>query len=266
MPVANGLYYFFHESRQIEKKLSPLVLIHGAGGNSLSFPPQIRRMEAGDIYALDLPGHGQSQGLGRQSIEEYADEVAAWMKALKIRRAIFAGVSMGSAIALTLALKYPRKARGLALIGAGARLRVSPQILDTAGGESTFEAAVDLVNQNCFSADAPPSLLELSKRQLMEMRPPTLLGDFLACNEFNVMERLPEIKTSTLILCGAQDKMTPLKYSQYLKDNLPKAQLRVLENAGHLAMLEQPDVVAELLKAFVESMPVRARKKNVEQA
>ncbi len=262
MPIAAGLYYFFHQPQDKAKKRPPLILIHGAGGTHLSWTPQIRRMELGRIYALDLPGHGQSDGVGRQSVEEYAEDVAAFMKELKIGSAVLAGVSMGSAIALALALKYPRKVRGLALLGSGARLRVAPQILETAGNPNTFESAVELINANCFSENVPPALLELSKKQMMEIRPPVLLGDFLACDAFNAMEDLPRVKQPALILCGAEDKMTPVKYSQYLKDNLANARMQVIENAGHLAMAEQPDVVAEALKAFVESLPSRTRKKK----
>jgi len=143
---------------------------------------------------------------------------------------------------------------------------VAQSILDTVGNAATFEAAVDFINANCFSENVSPSLLELSKKQMMEIRPPVLLGDFLACNTFNVVERLPEIKIPTLTICGAEDKMTPVKYSQYLKDALPRAQMRVVENAGHLVMAEQPEVVADLLKSFVESIPVRTRKKKEVEA
>jgi pimeloyl-ACP methyl ester carboxylesterase len=95
---------------------------------------------------------------------------------------------------------------------------------------------------------------------MMEIRPPVLLGDFLACNEFNLMEQLPRIKPPTVLICGAEDKMTPVKYSEFLREAISGAQLHIVENAGHLVMLEQPDVVADLLKQFVESIPPRVRK------
>lgn len=262
MPLAAGMYYFFHETKDNTVKRPALILIHGAGGNHLSWAPQIRRMDVGKIYALDLPGHGKSEGVGRHSVDEYVEDVVTFMKELKIGSAVIAGVSMGSAVALKLALKYPRKVRGLGLIGSGAKLRVASEILETAGNSNTFEAAVDLVNANCFSANVAPALLQLSKRHLMEVRPPVLLGDFLACNEFNIIEQLPRIKQRAVIICGAEDRMTPVKYSQFLKDSLIKSELHILENAGHLAMLEQPDVAAELLKQFIESLPVRKKKEK----
>jgi pimeloyl-ACP methyl ester carboxylesterase len=260
MPIAAGSYYFFHDSKESVIKRPPMILLHGAGGIHLSWAPQIRRMDTGKIYALDLPGHGQSEGVGRHSVDEYVEDVLAFMKELKISAAVMVGVSMGSAIALTLALKYPKKVLGLGLLGSGAKLRVAPAILETAGNETTFEAAVDLIHENCFSANVPPDLVQLSKRHMLEIRPPVLLGDFLACNEFNVVEQLSRVKTPTLIICGAEDKMTPVKYSEFLRDGIPNAQLHIIENAGHMVMLEQPNAVAALLKQFVESIPPRVRK------
>ncbi|MBI5963812.1 MAG: alpha/beta hydrolase [Chloroflexi bacterium] len=262
MPIAANLYYFAHEMEGHAKKLPPVILIHGAGGHHLSWPPQIRRLADEKIYAPDLPGHGKSEGVGRHSIDEYADDVIAFMKELKIRAAVMVGISMGSAIALTLALKYPGKVLGLGLLGAGAKLRVSPSILETAGNPNTFESAVDMINGNCFSPNAGQILMQLSKEQMMETRPPVLLGDFLACNEFDVVGQLGQINLPALIVCGAEDKMTPLKLSELLHNGIVNSQLHVVENAGHLVMAEQPDVVAELLKQFIDNLPPRTRRKK----
>jgi len=260
MPIAAELYYFSHQPQDPSAKRPPIILIHGAGGNSLSWPPQIRRLTDERIYALDLPGHGQSEGAGRHSVEEYAGDVIAFMKELKIRAAVLVGISMGSAIALTVALKYPKKVLGLGLLGSGAKLRVAQTILEMAGNANTFEAAVDMINENCFSAGVPQNLLDLSKKQMMEIRPPVLLGDFLACNGFDVFGQLEKIDLPTLIICGAEDKMTPVKFSELLKTQIANSQLHVLENAGHMVMAEQADIVAELLKKFMDDLPPRTRK------
>jgi pimeloyl-ACP methyl ester carboxylesterase len=266
MPTTTELYYFAHETEEQTALRPPMILIHGAGGTHLSWPPQIRRLADEQIYALDLPGHGKSEGAGKQSIDEYADDVIAFMKEMKIRAAVFVGISLGSAVALTLALKYPKQVLGLGLLGAGSKLRVAPILLETLGNSNAFESAVDMVNENCFSADAPQNLLELSKRYMLAMRPPILLGDFLACNAFDVTSQLEKINVPTLIICGAEDRMTPLKFSESLRDGIANSQLHVLDNAGHMAMLEQPDAVANLLKLFVDNIPLKvkkARKKRV---
>ncbi len=262
MPIAAELYYFSHAPEDLAAKRPPVILIHGAGGNHLSWPPQIRRLEDGKIYALDLPGHGQSEGVGKHSVDEYAEDVIAFMKELKIRAAVLVGVSMGSAIALTIALKYPKKVLGLGLLGSGAKLRVAQAILETAGNPNTFESAVDMINEGCFSASVSQSLLELSKRQMLEIRPPVLQGDFLACNAFDIVGQLEKIDLPTLILCGAEDKMTPVKFSELLHVGIVNSQLHIVDSAGHLVMLEQPDIVADLLKKFIDDLPPRRRTKK----
>jgi pimeloyl-ACP methyl ester carboxylesterase len=260
MPTTTKLYYFAHEAENQVAKRPPAILIHGAGGSHLSWPPQIRRLADEKIYALDLPGHGKSEGAGRQSIDEYVDDVIGFMQELNIRAAVLVGISMGSAVALTLALKYPRRVLGLGLLGSGSKLRVSPNLLETAGNPNTFEYAVKMVNENCFSPDSPQNLIELSKRTMLEMRPPTLLGDFLACNEFDVTSQLDKINVPTLIICGEEDKMMPLKFSESLRNGIANSQLHVLDNAGHMVMLERPDTVADLLKQFIDHIPLRVRK------
>jgi pimeloyl-ACP methyl ester carboxylesterase len=254
MPVVASLYYFVNQPEERNKNRPPVILLHGAGGNHLSWPPQIRRLDGESIYALDLPGHGKSESAGRQSIAEYVDDVIAFMKSLKIRAAVMVGISMGSAIALQLALKDPKKVLGLGLFGGGAKMRVAPIVLETVGNLNSFESAVDMVNENCFSVHAPKNLARLSKRHMMDARPSVLLGDLLACNEFDVTSQLKKIDVPTFIICGAEDKMTPLKFSESLRDGIANSQLHVLDDTGHMVMLEQPDAVSNILKKFIDAL------------
>jgi pimeloyl-ACP methyl ester carboxylesterase len=88
----------------------------------------------------------------------------------------------------------------------------------------------------------------------------------LACNEFDVTSQLEKINVPTLILCGAEDKMMSVKSSELLQTGIANSQLHILENAGHMVMLEQPNAVADLLKQFIDGIPVKvkkARKKRV---
>jgi pimeloyl-ACP methyl ester carboxylesterase len=260
MPVTTHLYFFAHEMEGQIASRPPVILIHGAGGIHLSWPPQIRRLAGEKIYAPDLPGHGKSEGPGRQSIDEYAEDMVAFMGELKIRAAVIVGHSMGGAVALRLALKYPKQVPGLGLLGSGPNLRVESSLLETMGNPNTFEAAVEMVNGNCFSTEAPQNLVELSKRTMLEIRQPVLSGDFQACNEFDATSQLENIKVPTLIVCGAEDKMMPPKFSEALRGGIANSQLHVLEHAGHMVMLEQPDVVADLLKQFIDGIPMKIRK------
>ncbi len=232
-----------------------MILIHGAGGSFLSWHPYLRRLDGATVYTLDLPGHGKSDGEGKRSINEYAEFLLSFIEEKKIRKPILAGHSMGSAIALTLALDVPEKLSGLALLGAGAKLKVSPLILTKTGSPDTFEEAVALINEHSFSLDAPKDLLRLSNENMLKIRRETLLGDFLACDSFDITERVASIRLPTLILCGTLDVMTPPKYSKFLAEKIPDSRLQLVEEAGHMLALEQPETVAGLLKDFLDEFP-----------
>jgi len=219
----------------------------------LYWPPQIRRLPGQRMYALDLPGHGKSAGVGRHLIDDYAKDILEFMKVVKLGAAIIIGHSMGSAIGLTLAIRAPKRVLGLGLIGGGAKLRVAPAILEAAANPNTFYAAVDLVTQYSYGPKADPRLKEQAAQRMAETRPAVLYGDLLACNSFDVMDQLGRIKTPTLIVCGAQDRMTPLKFSEYLRAEITGAHLETLPDAGHMAMLEQPEKVADSLDRFLNT-------------
>lgn len=256
MPAISNLFYFSYGVENVSRP--PLVFIHGAGGTHLHWPPQVRRMSGQRIFALDLPGHGKSGGVGSQSIADYAGAVVDFLDAARLNAAVFVGHSMGSAIALTLALDFPKRVLGLGLVGSGARLRVHPQILESAASEATFPLAIKLINDAEFGPSVDPKVKELAARQMAEIRPAVIHGDFLACNEFDVMQRLDEINVPTLILCGTEDVLTPMKYSEYLRDRIPNARLLAFPGAGHMVMLERPLDVAQALSDFADEIPYRA--------
>jgi pimeloyl-ACP methyl ester carboxylesterase len=252
MPFSDDIYYHLYEGSS-PGKMPPLVLIHGAAGNHLYWPAEIRRIPGIRVYALDLPGHGKSGGRGRQSVASYSKAVQEWLGAIGVHSAVIAGHSMGSAIALTLALEKPEHVSGLILLGAGARLRVSSEILGLAESETTYLSAVKVVVDWSFSASAPVRLKELAATRMSEARQSVLYGDFRACSEFDVMGRLGEIQQPTLILCGDGDRMTPPRYAQYLVEQIPQAQLKVIPEAGHMLQLEKPRVVADEMQVFMAS-------------
>lgn len=258
MPIAAGIYYFAHEAENMTRP--PVILIHGAGGTYLNWPPQVRRLVGQRMFALDLPGHGKSAGIGRQSIAEYARDVVAFMQALKLRSAVMVGHSMGSAIALTLALQFPKRVLGLALLGGGAKLRVSPAILESVATPNTFLAGVQMITEFSYSTQSDPRLKELGAQQMASTRPPVLYGDFLACDAFNVLDSLSRIHVPTLILVGAEDRMTPPKYSEVLHAQIAGSCLKIIPNAGHMLMLEQPHAVAAALDEFLQTISFEAGK------
>jgi pimeloyl-ACP methyl ester carboxylesterase len=113
---------------------------------------------------------------------------------------------------------------------------------------------IDTIIQWSFSLDAPADLTRLASRRMAEVSPGVLYNDFLACNAFDLTARLAEIRCPTLVICGAQDKMTPPNQAQYLAAQIPVSRLEVVPHAGHMVMLEQPFTVAEILTRFLSEI------------
>jgi pimeloyl-ACP methyl ester carboxylesterase len=196
---------------------------------------------------LDLPGHGRSGGTGRSSIADYAAFLIGFLDAQQLQRAVIAGHSMGGATAITMALQYPQRVAGVVLVGTGARLRVLPAILD--GTLNDFENTIDLMCEYAYSSRTPQQLVRQGQRQMLQVPPKIIHDDFAACDAFDVMERLGEIHCPTLVICGTKDRLTPPKYSKYLVDRIANAELELIAGAGHMVMIEKPDLVAAAIGA-----------------
>ena len=162
---------------------------------------------------------------------------------------------MGGAIALMLAEQHKERVIAISLISTGARLRVNPEILELTSTAQTFPTAIKMITSNAFSLQADPRLVELASMRMKEIRPSVLYGDFIACNGFDLLASLPNLRVPTLVVCGEIDKLTPLRYSQYLNDHLPDSVLHIIAGGGHMVILEQPTKVSQILEQFLIGIP-----------
>jgi pimeloyl-ACP methyl ester carboxylesterase len=228
----------------------PVILIHGAGGSSNIWLRQIQALEENfQVLAIDLPGHGYSEGNGEETIEDYVRFVSAWLEALDLRQVFLVGHSMGGAIAMSLALSFPEKIRKMALAGSGARLRVPPEVF--AALNKDFKEAIRVICRYAYSSHFPTYLLSLVEAEMGKARPEVFLKDLVACDAFDMRSQLSQIQVPSLILCGREDRFTPLELSLFLRDNLPNSRLEVIEGAGHMAMIESTSDFNEVLARFL---------------
>jgi pimeloyl-ACP methyl ester carboxylesterase len=248
--TVNGQPLFYFERRVPASPIPPVVLIHGAGGTHLDWPPQLRRLPGVSIVALDLPGHGRSGSVGRDTVAAYAADVLTVLDALELNAAVLMGHSMGAAIALQGALDAPGRVAGLVLIGAGARMRVNPMLLEAALND--MGKAVQFVMACGYSPDTDSKLKHLGEQGLRSMTPVVLHGDYLACNGFDVRARLGEIGVPALVVGGGADQMMPIRFAEELAAGLPGADLRRMENVGHMMQVEAPERLAEIVRAWLK--------------
>ena len=234
----------------LARERETVLFIHGAGGGKFVWSYQKRSFEKRfNTVIIELPGHGESGGEGEEEIERYAGHVYSFVTRLGLEKMFLVGHSMGGAIVLAMALSHPETIKGIILVGTGARLKVFPMILN--GIRDHFEEAVCKMAPVAYSRTAPRDLVERGIRELMRCRPEVLYRDFMACDRFDVMEEVEKIHLQALILCGEEDELTPVSYSEFLHRRIRGSRLEVLPRAGHMVMMESPDAFNQKAETFI---------------
>lgn len=238
----------YYTDNRVSNDAPALVLVHGAGGTHFSWG-EIRAVKFAAAYSLDLPGHGRSPLPGRTSVEAYADTVMAFVSQLGLKRVVVGGISMGGAIAQTIALRQPDWLAGLLLVGTAAHLPVADAILHHILPE--FEATMRLVAKLEWPKGTDEAIIERSYQELAGQEAQVVYDDFMACNVFDVRPRLNQITVPTLVLAGDGDRLTPLPQLQFLAQNIPQARLVIVPGAGHMVALARPQQVSAVIESWL---------------
>lgn len=226
------------------------VFIHGAGSSGLAFHYQLQHFP--EAMALDLPGH--PEGTPCASIDGYLEWTRGFIAARGYRDIVLGGHSMGGAIAMQYAWRYPEELRGIILIGTGARLRVHPDYLQLCREPGADNAKWLETRSAQYYAGVEPALRRAMEQRSAAIGPAVELNDLLACDQFDLMAEAANIRVPTLVICGAEDEMTPVKYADYLADRIPGAQKVIIPGATHFVQLQQPPAVNAAIADFLKSL------------
>lgn len=229
-----------------------LVFIHGAQNDHSVWSAQARHCAhlGYGVLAVDLPGHGRSQGAPKTHVAEMAGWLLALLDAAGVREAALIGHSMGSLIALDAAYQAPQRVTHLALAGSAWPMKVADALLATARDDEP--AAIDMVTAWSHAPQASHTARNTTRR-LMQRMPGRLHTDLAACNGYTNGElAAASVRCPVLLLCGASDVMTPPRSARPLAAAMPHAQTVTLDS-GHALMSEQPLAVLEALLEFIGS-------------
>lgn len=230
-----------------------LVFIHGAALNGSFWEPQVDYLkDVANTVAMDLPGHGASQGPGKASISDYAQSVMDFIDLIEAPRPIPCGLSMGGAIAQQLLIDNRDLFSAGILINTGARLKVMPLIFQTV--QQNYADFVEMLCVSAISLKSDAERLRTIIEACSKCRPDVVLGDFTACDRFDVMEELGLIEVPVLVLTGSDDNVTPVKYGIFLERNIKNARWVNIEDAGHLSPIEKPHEVNQLIQDFLSKI------------
>jgi pimeloyl-ACP methyl ester carboxylesterase len=222
-----------------------LVFIHGAGGTHRVWRYQTSAFLGS--AALDLPGH--PRGIGYNTVPEYAEFATKTIAERELKSVVLVGHSMGGAITIEIALARPPFLTGIVLVGSGARLRVISIIKEEVTRD--YPHAAEVIAQWAYSPKSDAKLRKASIQELLEVPAEVTHGDFQACDRFDRMNEISRIDLPTLIVCGEDDALTPVKYSRYMKERIRNARIAVIPGAGHSVMLEKPEELNNVLRSFL---------------
>lgn len=254
--------YCYTGGKAFDPTLPVIVLIHGAQNDHSVWALQSRALahRGYAVLAPDLPGHGRSGGPPLSTVEAMAAWVLALLDAAGAGRALLAGHSMGSLIALEAAHLAPQRVSGLALLGATYPMRVSDTLLEAARTEE--DAAIEMVAAWSHASWLPgpstagpgASVINTARRLMQRMAargaPQLLLTDFAACNAYaNGEAAAASVACPTLFVQGKKDMMTPPRSAQLLAGGIEHARV-IGVDAGHAMMSEAPDAVLDALLRF----------------
>ena len=247
-------------NKEIDRKDETVVFVHGVGQDHTVWVLPIRYFarHRRNVLAVDLPGHGRSDGPLLKTIEEMADWVVDVLDSVSVERAAIVGHSMGSLVALDAAGRHPDRFRSLAMVGVSIPLAVSDPLKESAERDS--HDAIDMLtywgHSKVAQVGGSPTpgmwMVGGGMRLLEQAAPGTIHVDLRACDEYAVgLDRGVGLKCPVLLLLGERDVMTPVRLAEKLRTTIPDQRTVVFSGAGHALLAERSDPVLDELITIV---------------
>jgi len=238
-----------------------VLLVHGAGMDHTvwQLPARWLAWHGHSVLAVDLPGHGRSEGPVLGSVAELAQWLGRAMDAAGVERAAVVGHSMGGAIALEAAAALPERVTRLALLGTAPAIPVNAALLETAREAS--ERAYQMMTAWAHGAAAKmgghpvPGLWMTGGSLALFARnaPGVLAADLAACAAWTSGRvAAARVRCPALVVMAAGDIMTPPRNGAELARLIPGARTVTLPDCGHMLVAEQPDATLDALIGFFE--------------
>jgi 3-oxoadipate enol-lactonase len=240
----------------------PLIFIHGFPFNRSMWEEQLNLLgKEHRVIAYDVRGHGGSNpGTQEFSVQLFTDDLFHFMDALKIERAILCGLSMGGYIALNAIHQQPSRIASLILCD-------TQCFADTDEAKEKRMKAIEHIREHGLKQYAKDSVDKLFSKTSLNTKKETVsyIQEIILstpvetiCNTLMALAGRKEtctgaslIRVPVLILVGEEDQVTPPETARKLQEFIPGASLRVLENAGHLSNLENPEIFNLHVQTFL---------------
>ena len=248
--------FAYTAAHMLDPRKATLVFVHGAGLDHSSFALQSRYFgyHGRNALALDLPGHGRSEGPAIPTIAGMADWVLNALESLDIGKCSIVGHSMGALVALECAGRQPARIGRMALIGVAYPMKVAEEFIDAA--RRNDHSAFDMETIWGHAAKVPlagnpnPGMWMYGDMlaRLRRLAPGVLYNDLRACNDY--ASDFANVKCPVLLVLGKRDVMTPPRGAQGLQQKLANCTVEMVDLSGHSLMAEAPDATLDALVGF----------------
>jgi 3-oxoadipate enol-lactonase len=258
----NGMATSFND---LGKGKRPIIFVHGFPFDKTSWQPQVDFLsKTHRAIAYDIRGFGASTaGKETAGIQLFADDLLKFMDGLSIEKAIVCGLSMGGYILLNAVPRFPDRFEALILADTQciadsdeAKAKRKKTIFEI--GETGLMPFANGFVKNVFTEKSLKNRekwVEHIHKTILSTSAKTVTATLSALAErAETCALLPKIKIPTLIICGREDRVTPVAQSEILQKGIENSALHILENAAHLSNLEQPEEFNRLLLDFVSGL------------
>ncbi|NUT30990.1 MAG: alpha/beta fold hydrolase [Streptomyces sp.] len=231
----------------------PLVFVHGWTADRHRWDHQLAHFsEQRRVVRLDLRGHGESTGAGVRTVDALAADVLALLDHLKIERFVIIGHSMGGMIAQTIALSHPERVERMVLVNSIAKMAFSRgrALLMAASTLAPFKLFVTANIQRAFAPGHPREEIREYIRASADTPREVVMTLYGAMRAFDVLDRVGEIRTPTLMVHGYHDIQLPVSQLLRMAKAYPDAVIRIVD-AGHELPVEKPAELTTALDRFL---------------
>jgi len=231
-----------------------LILIHGLGSSADVWRADMAGLSrAYRVLAIDLPGYGKSdRPKADYSVEYQAGVVKEFISAVGLDRAALAGNSLGGWIAALVALDSPGKISALILVDSAGLQRQSPPPVNINPATKEEQKAL-LLSLFANKSLVTEGMVEKQWDYRKEVRATVQATMDSFKTALPLDDRLKDIKVPTLVIWGRQDSLIPVENGERFVKGIPGAKLVVIDDAGHLPQVEQPEAFVRAVKGFVKS-------------
>lgn len=239
----------------------PLVLVSSLGTDLTMWDPQLAALAVDhQVVRYDTRGHGRSPAPpGPYTIDDLGSDLVALLDRLGIARTAVCGISLGGLTALWLARHHPDRVGRIVLANTAARIGTRAgwqERADTVRRDGTT-AVADTVVERFLSAgfrQRDPATTDRLRQRLRGLDDEGYAGCCLALAEADLRDDVARVTAPALVIAGTEDVATPVGDARWLDEHLTDSRLVVLDGAGHLSSIEQPEVFTQAVLGFLQEV------------